>query len=91
MNFVIEGPIGAGKTTLLTNTKKVLIENYDIAAVIYPEPMQEWKETPAGDLLSLFGDDKKAFAFITQVYKKKHCHLPYKSKLSSSHIFNYCW
>ena len=74
MNFVIEGPIGAGKTTLLTNTKKVLIENYDIAAVIYPEPMQEWKETPAGDLLSLFGDDKKAFAFITQVYKKNRYH-----------------
>lgn len=51
----IEGNIGVGKTTLLDSLK-----TYDFNVIV--EPIEEW-----GDLLKLYYNDKKTYAFIFQM------------------------
>lgn len=62
----VEANIGAGKTTLITNLKQVLLQKYGIESIAVPEPIAKWTSTPAGNLLSLFGDAKKEYSFTAQ-------------------------
>lgn len=67
MNICVEATIGAGKTTLIKNMIELLPKDYSVEASAVLEPVNEWVSTPAGNILSLFGSDKHAYAFPAQV------------------------
>ena len=66
MNIVIEGSIGAGKSTLVEALVTVLQRDHRLKANGILEPLNEWQNTPEGDVLSLFGENRE-YAFLTQV------------------------